>query len=292
MALTEADTCRRFITPALVEAGWDLHQQILEQRYFTAGRVVVVGSRARRRTGKRADYLLRYRRDLPLAVVEAKADDEPAGSGLQQAIDYATILSLPFAYATNGREIIEHDFVTGQERNLDRFPGPDELWARWKAGEHVDDELERCMLTPSYSDPNRKLRYYQTTAVNRAVEALARGKERVLLTLATGTGKSFIAFQVCWRLWQARWNRKGSHQRPKILYLADRTTLLSQPMLREFAPFGEALHRIEAEVVTSREMYFATYQQIARDESRPGTEGSGAYRVLTFLAKDGSIKTQ
>ena len=269
-SLTEADTCRRFITPALVEAGWDPHQQILEQRSFTDGRVVVAGTRARRRPGKRADYILRYRRDHPLAVVEAKPYDSPAGSGLQQAIDYAEILQLPFAYASNGREIIEHDFLTGEERKLERFPGPDALWLRWKEGQHVSDELERFVLTPSFPDPQRKLRYYQTIAANRAVEALARGKEKVLLTLATGTGKSFIAFQVCWRLWQARWNRKGTHHRPKILYLADRNVLLTQPMLGVFAPFGDALHRIEGEAVKSREMYFATYQQVARDESRPG----------------------
>jgi len=268
--LTEADTCRRFITPALVEAGWDIHQQILEQRSFTDGRVIVAGTRTRRRPGKRADYVLRFRRDHSLAVVEAKAFDLPAGNGLQQAIDYAEILQLPFAFATNGREIIEHDFITGKERELDRFPGPGALWQRWKQGQKVDDDLERLVLTPSFPDPKRKPRYYQTIAANRAVEALARGKEKVLLTLATGTGKSFIAFQICWRLWQARWNRKGTHHRPKILYLADRSVLLSQPMLGVFAPFGDALHRIQGEAVKSREMYFATYQQVARDESRPG----------------------
>lgn len=268
--LTEADTCRRFITPALVEAGWDIHQQILEQRTFTDGRVIVVGANARRRPGKRADYILRYTRDYPLAVVEAKPYDAPKGTGLQQAMEYAEILDLPFAYAANGRHVVEHDFFTGVERDLDRFPEPSELWARWKAGQHIDPGLEEVVLTPSFADPSRPLRYYQSLAVNRAFEALARGKERVLLTLATGTGKSYIAFQICWRLWNARWNRKGTHQRPKILYLADRTVLLSQPMLREFAPFGEALHRIAGEPVKSREMYFATYQQIARDEYRPG----------------------
>ena len=270
MALTEADTCRRYITPALIEAGWDIHEQIAEQRTFTAGQVIVVGGKARRTKGRRADYLLRYTRDLPLAVIEAKAFDLPAGNGLQQAIDYAQILGLPFAYAANGQEILEHDLTTGAERTLTAFPGPEELWQRWKGQADISPGVEAVVRTPSFQDPSRPARYYQTIAVNRAVEAIAKGEERVLLTLATGTGKSFIAFQICYRLWQARWNRKGAYRRPKILYLADRNVLLDQPKNGVFAPFGEALHKIEGEAVKSREVYFATYQQVARDERRPG----------------------
>ena len=268
--MNEADTCRRYITPALVAAGWDNHEQITEQKQFTDGRVVIVGTKTKRKQVKKADYVLRFTRDMPLAVVEAKKLGTPAGTGLQQAIDYAQILGLPFAYGTNGQDIIERDMLTGSERELTEFPGPDELWARWKGGADVDETVEKALLTPAYADPERTPRYYQTTAINRAVEALARGKERVLLTLATGTGKSFISFQVCYRLWQARWNRKGTHHRPKILYLADRNVLVDQPMLGVFSAFGDALHRIEGEAVKSREMYFATYQAIAEDSSRHG----------------------
>lgn len=268
--INEADTCRRYITPALVEAGWGIHDQIVEQRTFTDGRVIIAGRKTQRRKGKRADYILRYTRDLPLAVVEAKAFDLSATDGLQQAIDYAQILGLPFAYATNGQEIVERDLLTGLERSVVKFPGPDELWERWKFDQQLTEPVEKVIKTPYYSDPQRVPRYYQTIAINRAIEALAKGHERVLLTLATGTGKSFIAFQICYRLWQARWNRKGSHFRPKILYLADRNVLLDQPMLGVFAPFGDALHRISGEAVKSREMYFATYQSIARDTCRPG----------------------
>ncbi len=268
MSLSEADTCRRFITPSLVGAGWDPHDQIAEQRYFSDGRVIPVKSAGRRKKGNRADYILRYTRDVPIAVVEAKPYDEPEGSGLQQAMDYAQVLGLKFAYAANGRHIVEHDFLTGREVSLDAFPSPADLWARWKAAANVESAAERVAVEPY--GPGHQARYYQTLAINRAVEAIAGGKERALLTLATGTGKSYIAYQICWRLWKAKWNRKGSPHNPKILYLADRNVLLSQPMLKEFQPFGQALHRIAGEAVKSREMYFATYQQIARDEMRPG----------------------
>ena len=270
MALTEADTCRLHVTPALVAAGWDSHQQIVEQKYFTDGRVVLLGSKAKRNTGKKADYVLRYTRDVPVAVVEAKAFDHPAAEGLQQAMEYAEILGVPFAYATNGQEIIEHDYLTGVETTLTAFPSPAQLWSRWKSGKTLDGPAEEIVLTPGHQNPERIPRYYQTIAINAAVEALATGKERVLLTLATGTGKSFIAFQVCYRLWQAKWNRKGTPHRPKILFLADRDVLVGDPYKKDFAPFGDARHRIEGESVQSREMYFATYQAIARDERRPG----------------------
>jgi type I restriction enzyme R subunit len=270
MAFTEADTCRLYVTPALIAAGWDSHQQIVEQKYFTDGRVILVGSKTKRNTGKKADYLLRYTRDVPVAVVEAKAFDHLVGEGLQQAMAYAEILGVPFAYATNGQEIIEHDYLTGVETTLTAFPSPAQLWSRWKSGKALDESVEKIMLTPGHHSPDRIPRYYQTVAINKAIEALATGKERVLLTLATGTGKSLIAFQICYRLWQARWNRKGTHHRPKILFLADRDVLVGDPYKKDFAPFGEARHRIEGDAVKSREMYFATYQSIAQDERRPG----------------------
>lgn len=268
--MTEADTCRRFITPALQAAGWDIHEQIAEQRTFTDGRIIPSPRAPRRRPGKRADYILRFTRDVPLAVVEAKAWDVPAGDGLQQAIEYAQILDLPFAYAANGRSIIEFDRLTGHQEELKTFPSPDELWSRQRHARDLSEEVTEVVLTPSRQEPGLSARYYQTTAINRAVEAIAGGRERVLLTLATGTGKSYIAFQICWRLWRAKWTRRSTGRRPRMLYLADRNVLIDQPMLQTFAAFGDAAHRIRGRAVKSREMYFATYQQIAEDERRPG----------------------
>ena len=176
---------------------------------FTDGRVIPVGLKGKRKARKRADYLLSYRRHQPMAIVEAKAWDVPADNGLQQAKQYAEILDLKFAFATNGQEIIEHDYVTGKEATITAFPSPDDLWERWKAGEQIPDEVEDILLTPYHSDPHRTPRYYQITAINRAVETILKGRERILLCLATGTGKSMVAAQVCHRLWQSGWNRKG-----------------------------------------------------------------------------------
>ena len=257
--MNEADTCRRFITPALMAAGWSSDNQVLEQVAFTDGRIVPSGRIGRRLPSKRADYLLSYRPDNPIAVVEAKAYDVPAGNGLQQAIEYAVILGVPFAFATNGREIIWRNALTGQESRPADFPSPDALWQLAAEQGELDERTTDVLLTPSYEDANRQLRYYQILATNRAIEQLARGHDKVLLTLATGTGKSFIAFQVCWRLWKANWNRRGvPNRRPRMLYLADRGILIDQPKLQHFAPFGEAMKKVDRHTTLGREMYFAT----------------------------------
>ena len=271
---TEADTCRKLVVPKLQAAGWDddLHS-IAEQRWFTQGRIVVHGHQATRRRGKRADYLLRYTRDFPIAVVEAKAEYKKATDGLQQAKDYAVILGLRFAYATNGEEIIEFDFLTGLERAMPAFPTPAELWSRLRAAERLtDDDLARRLLAPVNLTTGKEPRYYQQIAINRAVQAILQGKRRVLLTMATGTGKTVVAFHICWKLWSSKWNAKGDPARkPRILYLADRNFLVDDPKDKIFAPFGDARHKIEGGVaVFSRELYFATYQSIAKDERRPG----------------------
>jgi type I restriction enzyme, R subunit len=267
--LTEADTCRRYVLPKLYAAGWT-DEQISEQKSFTDGRIVVAGTKVKRRPQKRADYLLRYRRDFPIAVVEAKAIYSNPGDGLQQAKEYAQILGLKFAYATNGRGIVEHDFLTGREADLDGFPSADQLWGRLRLGEGIDEKEAERVLAPYYHLSGKSPRYYQEIAINRAVQALLQGKRRVLLTLATGTGKTVIAFQICYKLWSSRWNRSGEHRRPRILYLADRNVLVDDPKDKIFAPFGDARWKISGEAVKSREMYFATYQAIARDEARPG----------------------
>ena len=260
------------MVPKLQEAGWDNEpHRINEQVTFTDGRIIVTGQRSRRRPGKRADYVLRYRPDLAIAVVEAKPTYATPGQGLQQAKEYAEILGLKFAYATNGHGIVEFDYLTGQEREIECFPTPDELWARLTAGENMSVETAEQMLAPSYHLGGKIPRYYQEIAINRAVQAVAQGVRRILLTMATGTGKTFVAFQICWKLWSSRWNRTREHRRPRILYLADRNILIDDPMAKTFTPFGDARHKIEGGIATkSREMYFAIYQAIAKDERRPG----------------------
>src|ERR1017187_1808543 len=268
--LTEADTCRRYVLPKLYAAGWN-DDQISEQKSFTDGRIVVPGSKVKRRPQKRLDYLLRYRRDFPIAVVEAKTIYAKPADGLQQAKEYAQILGLKFAYATNGHGIVEHDFLTGQDSDLEAFPSADDLWSRLSTSEGiVDEKTAERVLAPYYHLSGKSPRYYQEIAINRAVQAVLQGKRRVLLTLATGTGKTVIAFQICYKLWSSPWNRTGEHRRPRILFLADRNVLVDDPKDKTFAPFGDARWKIQGEAIKSREMYFATYQAIARDEHRPG----------------------
>ncbi|MBI5711210.1 MAG: DEAD/DEAH box helicase family protein [Candidatus Eisenbacteria bacterium] len=238
---------------------------------ITAGRIIVRGSRVTRGPQKRPDYLLRYRRDHPIAIVEAKAEHRLPADGLQQAKDYARTIGVPFAYSTNGRGIVEFDFLTGVERTLDAYPSPEDLWQRHCRAQGLDDPVRvEQVLTPGFRSGDWEPRYYQEIAINRAVQAILQGRRRVLLTMATGTGKTAVAFQVCWRLWNARWNRSGQARRPRMLYLADRNILVDDPKDKTFAPLGDARWKIQGRAVKSREMYFATYQAIARDERRPG----------------------
>lgn len=267
--LTEADTCRKYVLPKLYSASWT-DDQISEQKSFTDGRIVVAGLKPSRRPQKRADYLLKYRRDFTLAVVEAKSLYKKPGDGLQQAKDYAQILGLKFAYSTNGEGIVEHDFFTGKDTDLESFPTPEELWDRLKSAENITPEISERVLAPYYHLSGKTPRYYQEIAINRAVQAILQGKKRVLLTLATGTGKTVVAFQISWKLWNSRWNKEGKYRRPRILYLADRNILVDDPKDKTFTPFGDARHKIEGKAIKSREMYFATYQAIAKDERRPG----------------------
>src|SRR5437899_2230874 len=267
--LSEADTCRKYVLPKLYAAGWT-DDQISEQKSLTDGRIVVAGSNPFRKQQKRSDYLLRYRRDFMIAVVEAKPEYTKPGDGLQQAKDYAQILGLKFAYSTNGHGIVEHDFLTGKDTDIDTFPTPDDLWNRLKQSENISDEIKERLLAPYYHLSGKSPRYYQEIAINRAVQGILQGKRRVLLTVDTGKGKTVVAFQICWKLWNSRWNRSGQHRRPRILYLADRNVLVDDPKDKIFAPFGDARHKIEGDAPKSREMYFATYQAIAKDERRPG----------------------
>lgn len=270
--MNEADTCRKFVVPKLVKAGWDNEpHSFTEQRSFTDGRIIPLGNKVRRGKQKRADYLLRYTRDFPIAIVEAKADYKTPGAGLQQAKEYAEILGLSFAYSTNGSGIVEFDYTTGLESNLTGFPSPAELWSRLQKSKGLNDDQSQKLLTPYNLQSGKIPRYYQELAINRTVEAIVAGEKRVLLTMATGTGKTTTAFQICWKLWHSQWNLKGDHRRPRILYLADRNILVDDPKEGDFAPFGDAREKIEnGEAIKSREIYFAIYQAIAEDERRPG----------------------
>jgi type I restriction enzyme R subunit len=270
---TEADTCRKFVVPKLQAAGWDNEPySIAEQRTITDGRIVPVGKGFVRRPSKRVDYLLRYRRDFPLAVVEAKSEYKTAADGLQQAKQYAEMLGLKFAYASNGPDTIEFDYFTGVEKTIIAYPSPEELWRRYRDGKQLkDDTAVGQLLTPINFVLRQGERYYQEIAINRAVEAIVTGKRRVLLTMATGTGKTPVAFQICWKLWNACWNRTGEHRRPKILYLSARNILVDDPKDKIFAQFGDARTKIEnRNAIKSREIYFAIYQALAKDENRTG----------------------
>jgi type I restriction enzyme R subunit len=267
---TEADTCRKHVLPKLYAAGWN-DDQISEQRTFTDGRIMVAGAKVWRRPQKRADYILRYRPSFMLAVIEAKPIDKSPGDGLQQAKEYAEALDLKFAYSTNGYSIVEHDFLTGKESNLDAFPSPDDLWSRLQGliGLEKNDQKQR-FLSPTLPIVGKSLRYYQEIAINHVIRAILSGQQRVLINMATGTGKTDVAFHICWKLWSTRWNRTREPRRPRMLFLSDRSILVDDPKDKQFAPFGDARWKIQGEAIKSREMYFATYQAIAKDERRPG----------------------
>jgi len=267
--ITESDTCRKYVLPRLYDAGWS-DDQVAQEKTFTDGRVIPKGKGHTRKPGKRADYLLRYRPDFPIAVAEAKAAYKKPGDGMQQAIEYAEILGLKFAYSTNGHGIEEYDFIAGRQTSLDAFPSPEELWRRWRGDQELAEDKDADDLLFPF---NRELRnadgtvkrprYYQEIAIHRAVQAVVQGQKRILLTMGTGTGKTFVAMQIAWQLWKTRRVRR-------ILYLADRDILVDQAKDRDFVPFGDAVHKIKRRAIKSREVYFAIYQAIAGREGQPG----------------------
>lgn len=283
--ITEADTCRKYVLPKLYAAGWK-DEQISEQKTFTDGKIHVSGKNVKRGKPKRADYLLRISQNFPIAVIEAKAAYKSAGDGLQQAKDYARILGLRFAYTTNGHEIIEYDDTTHLEQEITEFPSLEELWLRLKKYENIPDDIEEKILEPFFHLPGKVSRYYQEIAINRTIKEIYKGRQRMLLTLATGTGKTFIAFQITWKLWNQRWNMAGEYHRPKILYLADRNVLIDDPKDKIFTVFGDARWKIQGEAVKSRDLYFSTYQSIAEDERRIGLYKSYSPDFFDFIVVD------
>ena len=259
--LSERDICTKFITPAIIEtAGWDRDTQLREELYLTKGKVIVKGRLHSRGIAKRADYVLYHKTNIPLAVVEAKDNRHTIASGIQQAIHYAELLDVPFAYSSNGDAFFEHDRTKSVERELSlhEFPTPQELWRRYCRYKGIDDPEERRIYAQDYypSPENKAPRYYQLTAINRTIEAIAKGQKRVLLVMATGTGKTFTSFQIIWRLWK-------SGTKKRILFLADRNILVDQTRTNDFKPFGSAMTKIQnRNADKSYEIYLALYQAI------------------------------
>lgn len=267
--ITEADTCRKYVLPKLRDAGWT-DDQINEQKTFTDGKVIVFGNKIRRRKQKRADYLLKYNRGNTVAVVEAKSAYKKPKDGLQQAMEYAEILDLKFAYSTNGKGIVEHDYMTGQETELNSFPSAEELWQRRNNPDEITSEMDERISAPMNYLGGKIPRYYQEIAINRTIRNILKHNKRILLTMATGTGKTSVTFQIIWKLWSTKWNARNEPRRTRVLYLSDRNILVDDPKDKDFAIFGDARWKIQREANKSREIYFATYQSLARDSNRPG----------------------
>ena len=266
-SLSERDICTKFITPAIVSAGWDLHSQIREELSFTKGRIIVRGKLHTRGKQKRADYVLYYKSNIPIAVIEAKENNLSVGAGMQQALDYAETLDVPFVFSSNGDAFLMHD-RTGladkveQELSLESFPSPDDLWRRYCEWKGVNTpEAKNTVEMPYYDDgTGRAPRYYQVNAVNRAIEAVASGANRILLVMATGTGKTYTAFQIIWRLWK-------SGTKKRILFLADRNILVDQTKNNDFKPFGAAMTKIsKRQIDKSYEIYLSLYQAVTGND--------------------------
>ncbi len=276
--LTERDICTKYINPAIQKAGWNMKRQVREEVSFTDGRIIVQGKLHARGTRKRADYILYYKPNVPIAIIEAKDNNKPVGAGMQQAIEYSEILQIPFVFTSNGDSFVFHDksHSSGKietEIGLDEFPTPEELWSKYlvyhdleepKAKEIVEQEyfLDESGMTP---------RYYQQNAINRTVEAVAKGQNRVILVMATGTGKTYTAFNIIWRLWK-------SGMKKRILFLADRNALLTQTKNGDFSPFGnDIMHIIKnRKIDKSYQIYFALYQGLTGTE-----EAQNAYKEFS-----------
>jgi type I restriction enzyme R subunit len=288
--LSERDICTKFITPAVKRAGWDELAQIREEVGFTKGRIIVRGKLVTRGKAKRADYVLYYKPNIPIALIEAKDNKSGVGDGIQQGLDYAATLNTPFVFSSSGDGFVFND-RTGAANpvevnlGLDAFPSPAELWARYCAWKGLKPDAEQIVLQDYFDDGSGKSpRYYQCNAVNAAVEAIAKGRDRILLVMATGTGKTYTAFQIIWRLWKAK-------QKKRILYLADRNVLIDQTMVNDFRPFGAAMAKLSTgaktierddgaelelttgidqkrRIDTAYEIYLGLYQAITGPEER------------------------
>lgn len=275
--LSERDICTKFITPALEQAGWDMQKQVREEVGFTDGRIYVKGNLTIRGKRKRADYILYYKPNIPVAIIEAKDNQHSVMAGIQQGLDYASILDIPTVFSSNGDGFYEHD-RTAASGNVEReiplhdFPTPEQLWGRYKRYKGITTpEAERISAQDYFFDgTNRSPRYYQQIAINLTVEAIAKGRQRILLTMATGTGKTYIAFQIIHRLWKA-----GAKKR--ILFLADRNALIDQTQRGDFRHFKDKMTVIKQKKIDkSYEIYLALYQGLTNYD-----EDKDAYREFS-----------
>jgi type I restriction enzyme R subunit len=247
--LSERDICTKFITPAVQQAGWDVLSQIREEVGFTKGRIIVRGKLVTRGKAKRADYILNYKPNIPIALIEAKDNNCSVGDGIQQALEYAEALNIPYVFSSNGDGFVFHDRTGKSEQkeatlSLDAFPSPADLWGRYRTWKGLVPEEEALILEDYYDyGIGKSPRYYQVNAVNAAIEAIAKGKDRILLVMATGTGKTYTAFQIIWRLWKAG-------RKKRILFLADRNVLIDQTMVNDFRPFGPAMAKLSTSAKT------------------------------------------
>lgn len=267
---SEEDIKNRHITPAIEAAGW-AKEQIFMEYCFTDGRITVRGKNARRGKKKQADYILTAPNGrTPLAIIEAKRGDKMLGDGMQQALEYAEILDIPFVYTSNGKGFLEHDRLSGTERELamDKFPAYAALWARFSGESALSAAQQSALLSDYYFDGDRQIapRYYQRIAIDRTVAAISGGQQRVLLVMATGTGKTYTAFQIIWRLMKNKLKKR-------VLYLADRNILIDQTMQNDFRPFKKVITKVENKTLdSSYEIYMSLYQQLA------GNEGDEPFR--------------
>jgi type I restriction enzyme, R subunit len=284
-ALSERDICSKLITPSVLAAGWDDQLQIREEVSFTKGRIIVRGKLVTRGKAKRADYILYYKPNIPIALIEAKDNTRSVGDGMQQALEYAETLDIPFVFSSNGDGFLFHD-RTGlsqtKETNipLDAFPSPAELWARYRQWKDLGADAEQIVLQDYYDDGSGKApRYYQVNAINATVEAIAKGQNRALLVMATGTGKTYTAFQIIWRLWKAK-------QKKRVLFLADRNILVDQTMVNDFRPFGPAMAKLSTKSGTIERADGSTVELATAIDSQRRVDTAyeiylGLYQALT-----------
>ena len=264
--LTERDICTKYITPALEQVGWDILTQVREEFPLTDGRIVVRGKLHTRARNKRADYVLFYKPNIPIAIIEAKDNKHSLGDGMQQGLDYGEMLEVPFVFSSNGDGFLFHnkiatDGVIERELGLDEFPSAEILWQWWAEHRGLTQPQQALMTQDYYSDGSDKTpRYYQLLAIDKTMEAIAKGQNRVLLVMATGTGKTFTAFQIIWRLWKAK-------AKKRILFLADRNILVDQTMTNDFKPFGSKMTKIKKrQADKSYEIYLSLYQAVTGNE--------------------------
>ncbi len=264
--LSERDICTKFITPALEKAGWDIATQVREEFSITKGRIIVRGKLHTRAKNKRADYVLFHKPNMPIAVIEAKDNSHSLGDGMQQGLGYAEMLQVPFVFSSNGDGFLFHnkiakDGVIERELALHELPSPDELWRWWADHLGLTTAQNELVSQDYYSDGSNKApRYYQLLAINKTIEAIAKGQNRILLVMATGTGKTYTAFQIIWRLWKSKTKKR-------ILFLADRNILVDQTMTNDFKPFGSAMTKIQKRQANkSYEIYLSLYQAVTGTE--------------------------